>query len=98
MTWNRFTQIARWALTIAAITATTSAGPAAAATILYGAAGEGTLTSTLVVIDPATGSVATTIGDIGFGLTGLGMNPITGAIYGVTSGLDADANRLLVSI
>lgn len=61
-------------------------GGNAAAQILYGANGAGGNPATvLVTINPATG-VATTVGPIGFAVTGLAMHPTTGVLYGSTGG------------
>jgi len=51
--------------------------------LLYAAQGGGTLSS-LYTINPATGAITSTIGPIGFSVTGLGFDPITGILYGST--------------
>jgi hypothetical protein len=56
-----------------------------AASILYGANGSGGALSTLFIIDPTTGSVSSTVGAIGFAVTGLAFDPITGILYGSTA-------------
>jgi uncharacterized repeat protein (TIGR01451 family) len=39
----------------------------------------------LLELDPATGAVVRTIGETGFGLTGLALNPRTGELFGTTA-------------
>jgi hypothetical protein len=52
------------------------------AAVLYGADGaQGNLAS-LRILDPDTGSVLSTVGPIGFGVTGLAVHPVTGVMYG----------------
>ncbi|MEO5701668.1 MAG: IPTL-CTERM sorting domain-containing protein [Casimicrobiaceae bacterium] len=59
--------------------------PAALAQVLYGATGAGgSAAATLYVLDPATGGVVSTIGPIGFPVTGLAVHPTTGVLYGTT--------------
>jgi Ca2+-binding RTX toxin-like protein len=53
--------------------------------LLYGADGAQGNLSNLYVINPATGAVSQTIGPIGFAVTGLAIDPATGALYGATS-------------
>ncbi len=40
--------------------------------------------SNLYTLNPATGAVTSTIGAIGYGVTGLAVHPTTGTLYGVT--------------
>jgi DNA-binding beta-propeller fold protein YncE len=56
----------------------------ASADLLLGANGAGNNPSNLVVLDPSTGSVIRTVGPIGFGVTGLAIDPTTGTLYGAT--------------
>jgi len=62
---------------------------AEAASILYGADGSGGNPSNLYVIDPSSGAVITTIGAIGFAVTGLAIDPTTGVMFGSTGGAGA---------
>ena len=67
------------------------AGPAATQVpgpVLYGAEGSCEGETDLYTINPATGERVATIGDTGFELTGLAVDPTTGQLYGVTSGCD----------
>ena len=55
------------------------------AQVLYAANGaDGTL-SNLYILNAATGAVSSTVGPIGFGVTGLAFHPTTGELYGVTT-------------
>jgi hypothetical protein len=56
----------------------------ASADLLYGANGAGNRPADLLVLDPSTGAVIRTVGPIGFGVTGLAIDPTTGTLYGVT--------------
>jgi hypothetical protein len=56
----------------------------ASADLLYGADGAGNHPANLLVLDPSTGAVVKTVGPIGFGVTGLAIDPMTGTLYGVT--------------
>jgi hypothetical protein len=65
---------------------------------LYGATGgtgdHAANSGILFLLDPATGVATTTIGPIGFGITGLAVDPTTGILYGSTSSnssTDADS-------
>jgi hypothetical protein len=60
-----------------------SAG-SASADLLYGANGAGNRPADLLILDPASGAVIRTVGPIGFGVTGLAIDPGTGTLYGVT--------------
>jgi Ca2+-binding RTX toxin-like protein len=68
------------------------AGPSSAqvpSPVLYGAnGGDESPDSSLYTINPATGGMGTTIGDIGFAVTGLAVDPTTGQLFGVTAGGD----------
>lgn len=72
---------------------------ASADTIMYGASGQSTADS-LFVLDPSTGLITSTIGNIGYSVTGLAVNPISGFLYGLTSnlGIPASNNRRLISV
>ncbi|HYD47018.1 MAG TPA: hypothetical protein VEB21_01655 [Terriglobales bacterium] len=52
---------------------------------LYGADGSGGNASNLYILDPASGSIISTVGPIGFAVTGLAFDPTTGTLYGSTS-------------
>ena len=54
------------------------------AQVLYGADGEGGNLANLYVLNPATGAIVSTIGPIGFSVTGLAFQPSTGVLYGTT--------------
>jgi hypothetical protein len=59
----------------------------AQAQVLYGADGAGGNPATnLLILDPATGAVISTVGPIGFSVTGLAFHPVTGVLYGSTGG------------
>jgi hypothetical protein len=60
-----------------------SAG-SASAELLYGANGAGNRPADLLVLDPSTGAVIRSVGPIGFGVTGLAIDPATGTLYGST--------------
>jgi hypothetical protein len=56
----------------------------ASAELLLGANGAGNRPANLLVLDPSTGGVIRTVGPIGYGVTGLSIDPKTGTLYGVT--------------
>ena len=56
----------------------------ASADLLYGADGAGNRPSNLLILDPSSGTVLRTVGPIGFGVTGLAIDPTTGTLYGTT--------------
>ena len=87
----------RWAVALGVLACALGASPASAAPILYGAAGGGGADS-LLTLDPTTGAVTSSIGSIGFSITGLAMDPLSDVLYGVTSRGDAAIPLLLVSI
>lgn len=66
-----------------------------AAPLLFGADGSGGLSSNLYIIDGATGAVVESIGPIGFSVTGLALDPISGTLYGATGGAGANPGTLL---
>jgi hypothetical protein len=58
----------------------------AEADVLYGADGQdGNPATNLYVLDPSTGAVISTVGPIGFAVTGMSFSPSTGVLYGVTA-------------
>jgi hypothetical protein len=65
---------------------------------LLGAQGAGATTSNLVVLDPSTGAVQSTVGPIGFALTGMAAHPQTGVLYGVTAQTSAASPRTLITV
>jgi hypothetical protein len=74
-----------------------AAGRANAASILYAADGSAANPSNLYIIDPVTGGIISTVGAIGFTVTGLAFHPTTGVLYG-TTGLGAGGDGLLITI
>ena len=74
-----------------------AAGLAKAQT-LYGANGAaGNASTNLFTIDPTSGA-ATTIGPIGFAVTGLAFNPLTGTLYGSTGNQSPASPGSLITI
>lgn len=65
---------------------------------LYGAVGAGEGTSTLVQLDPDTGSVIATVGDMGHLINGMTWDHTTDTLYGVTSTNDDSVPNALVTI
>lgn len=63
--------------------------------ILLGTVGRGGALSTLVQIDPATGNLIRTIGDVGFAVNGLTYDTSTGTLYGSTSLNDPNYTGLI---
>jgi len=66
--------------------------------VLYGADGAQGNPSSLRILDPATGALVSTVGPIGFAVTGLAIHPTTGVLYGSTAQLSAIAPRSLITI
>ena len=81
------------ALLFVALTGTT----AALGQTLYAARGGG-VTSDLSIISATTGALVTTVGPIGFAVTGMAVHPSTGVLYGVTSGQSPSNPRSLITI
>jgi hypothetical protein len=72
-----------------------AAGRAEAA-LLYGADGQnGNPATNLYILDPATGARIATVGPIGFAVTGLAFNPITGVLYGDSAPHGSPARQLI---
>jgi hypothetical protein len=70
----------------------------AEAEILYGANGQnGNPATNLYVLDPATGAPLSTVGPIGFAVTGMSFSPTNGVLYGVTAP-KGNAPRDLITI
>jgi hypothetical protein len=65
---------------------------------LVGAQASATATSSLLELDPASGAVTSTIGPIGFAVTGLAQNPLSGVLYGATSRNSAASPGSLISV
>lgn len=68
------------------------------AAVLYAADGAAGHLSSLVIVNPANGAVVSTVGPIGFAVTGLAVHPLTGVLYGSTSSLDPTAPGSLLTI
>jgi len=86
MTNSSFPTLKRMALALALAGL---AGGAQAQDALFGTVGSGPGISTLVQINPLTGAVVSTIGDVGFRVNGLTWDPFTRTLYGTTSNNDA---------
>lgn len=65
---------------------------------LFGTLGNGSGTSTLVELDPDTGALIATIGDIGYLVNGLTYDETTNTLYGTTAQSDATFPNGLISI
>jgi hypothetical protein len=72
--------------------------PGSAAAVLYAADGAAGNLSHLVILNPNTGAVVSTVGSIGFAVTGLAVHPGTGVLYGATSFGDPTASGALITI
>ena len=70
----------------------------AQADTLYGATGASNTTSSLFTLDSTTGATLSTIGPIGFGITGLAVDPLTQVIYGATNSNSALSPNSLITI
>jgi hypothetical protein len=89
------------ALAIAVITLLAASAPLARAgggQVLYGADGAGGNPSNLYTLDPATGAVVSTVGPIGFAVTGLAVHPTTGILYGTTGNASPASPGFLITI
>lgn len=65
-------------------------------TVLYGADGAGGNANThLFILNPETGSKVTDVGPIGFSLTGLAQDPVSGALYGTTGNSGPNIRKLV---
>ena len=73
------------------------ASAATSAQTLYLATG-GSTNSNLYIINPANGAVISTVGPIGFAITGMAVHPVTGVLYGSTSGNSPSNPRSLITI
>lgn len=67
-------------------------------TYLYGTTGTGSGTSTLVQLDPVTGAVISTVGNIGYRVNGLTYDPASGKLYATTSSQDTNYANGLITI
>jgi hypothetical protein len=72
--------------------------PPSIADTLYGADGAQGHSSNLYILDPSTGAVSSTVGPIGFAVTGMAMHPMTGVLYGSTSNNSPVAPGSLIRI
>lgn len=89
-------KIRRILAVIFAFTAFASQGAEAQA--LYGADGEGGNPATnLYVLNPATGAIVSTVGPIGFPVTGLAFHPGTGMLYGTTGAAAGTPSLVLIN-
>src|SRR4051794_35960638 len=64
---------------------------------LYGSNGGGGTLGDLMILDPATGAVVTTVGPVGFSVTGLAVDPADGVMYGST-GFEVEPQGSLITI
>ena len=71
--------------------------PAWGQSVLYAADGRGTV-GNLYILNPANGAVVTTVGSIGFSVTGLAIHPITGIMYGSTGRESGPSLASLITI
>ena len=65
---------------------------------LYGTQGANNTTSNLLILNPANGALVSTVGPIGFAVTGLAVNPLTGQLFGSTSQNSTNSPRSLIRI
>lgn len=66
--------------------------------VLYGADGAGGNSSAnLYILNPANGAVVTTVGPIGFAVTGLAVDPTTGILYGVSGRETGTASLITIN-
>lgn len=66
--------------------------------LLFGADGAGGNPSNLYILSPTTGAIVSTIGPIGFAVTGLAVHPTTGVLYGATASRSPVAPGNLITI
>lgn len=92
--------IRKWMMVVAAFASVAGCNDSnsPAALRLLGADGAGGNLSNLYVLNEATGAVKSTIGPIGFAVTGLALDPNTGTLYGVTGGADPSNPGFLITI
>jgi len=62
---------------------------------LFAADGASGSSSTLYILNPATGAIDTTVGPIGFSITGLAFDPTTQVLYGSTGNNSASPRNLV---
>jgi hypothetical protein len=65
---------------------------------LFGADGAGGNPSNLYILSPTTGAIVSTVGPIGFAVTGLAVHPTTGVLYGSTGNKSPTAPGTLITI
>jgi hypothetical protein len=66
--------------------------------LVYAAGAGSSTTTNLILIDAGTGAVVREIGPIGFAVTGLAVDPLTGVMYGSTSNNSAQNPGSLIRI
>ena len=82
-----------------ALAALLGIGAAHAGQTLYGADGAGGNPATnLYILDPTTGAVLSTVGPIGFAVTGLAFDPRNGVLYGSTGGTAPISPNSIITI
>ncbi len=74
------------------------AGAALAQSVLYGAIATTATTSNLLIINPANGALVSTVGPIGYAVSGLAVHPATGVLYCSTSNQSAASPGSLITI
>ena len=72
--------------------------PPASGETLYGADGAQGNPSNLYTLDPTSGAVLSTVGAIGFAVTGLAIHPGTRVMYGATANAGVNSPRSLITI
>jgi hypothetical protein len=72
-------------------------GSCSTTSILYGIDGSGSNTNPaqLYILDASTGTKISTIGPVGFGVTGMAFDPKTGILYGSTGGNGSNPKSLI---
>jgi hypothetical protein len=83
---------------IAVVTGLMALAVPALGQVLYGAIGTSAVTSNLMIINPANGALVSTVGAIGYAVTGLAVHPTTGVLYGSTSNNSGLSPGSLISI
>src|SRR3954454_10439196 len=74
---------------------TGAAGRAEAGT-LYGANGQnGNPATNLYILDPTTGAPLSTVGPIGFAVSGMSFDPLNGVLYGATAPRGTSTRQLI---
>lgn len=87
------------AICVAALLLLLGGAAPAQAEILYGTDGAATGPATnLYILNPANGGVVSTVGPVGFRVSGLAFHPQTGVLYGATAGRGTSSPRSLITI